>query len=218
MSRAIVIVAAAGLILAAAVAEGLRSNRWSVGDDVQMAAERLARIPAEVRDWVGADWPLDPKVVRAAEATGSVSRTYTRRRDGETVSVLLLCGPPGPIGAHTPDVCYGGWGYRGAGRPTIRYLLAADGPDSFWTARFEKPDGSDVPLRVYWAWGVEGRWHASDSPRTQFAWRPVLDKLYVARRLTGAATAAAPTAGEPDEVIEAFLRDFLPVVRVILAS
>jgi hypothetical protein len=209
MPRGLVIVLGAVLVAGVAAVEGLRSNRWGPSADMQAAVARLDRVPAGFGDWEGVDKPLDRKVVEVAEAQGIVSRHYTNRKTGASVSVLILCGSPGPIGAHTPDVCYGGLGYECVGVPVARQVAVGDGSATFWTARFEKTDRGAESLRVYWAWGVDGGWEAADDPRTRFALQPALYKLYVVERET-AENADDPAAPE-------FLAEFLPLVKTALA-
>ena len=214
LPRGLVILIAAALIVTFAAVEGIRSNRWGAGDDQRAAAARLERIPARFGDWTSSEVPIEPKILKIAEADGAVSRLYTNRKTGERFTVLLLCGPSGPIGAHTPDICYGGLGYRCVGKPVPQRVVIGTEATSFWTARFEKPTPSDEPLRIFWAWGVDGTWKASTAPRTEFALRNSLYKLYVvtperAERST-TATAVDATVG--------FLKEFLPLVRQALAS
>jgi hypothetical protein len=215
MPRGLVIALAAGLVVAVAVFEGLRSNRWGASGDLRAASARLERIPREFGEWVGTDSQLDRKIVEIAEAVGYLNRSYVSRKTGERFDVLILCGPSGPIGAHTPDVCYGGLGYKCVGKPTPRRVVIGDGAASFWAARFEKATPTDDPLRVYWAWSTAGDWEAAASPRTEYALEAALYKLNVARRETAADRARAPGAPDPDE---AFLAEFLPVVKKALTD
>lgn len=210
MPRGLVIALAAVVVAGVAVVEGLRSNRWGPSDDMKAAVARLERVPREVGEWVGADDPLDRKVIERAEAAGIVSRRYTNRKTGQQVSVLLLCGPSGPIGAHTPDICYGGLGYECVGQPIPTRVTFPSGGANFWTARFEKTTQRQSAIRVYWAWGADGDWEASANPRTDFALRTVLYKLYVAQ--PESPTASSATAG-PAEV---FMAEFLPPVKAAL--
>src|SRR5438128_10236537 len=105
MPRGLVIALAAGLVIAVAVFEGMRSNRWGASEDMKAAAAKLERIPREFGEWIGTDSQLDRKIVDMAEAVGYLNRGYVNRKTGERFDVLLLCGPSGAIGAHTPDVC-----------------------------------------------------------------------------------------------------------------
>lgn len=210
MPRGLVILLAAAVVVAVAVIEGIRSNRWGSSEDIQTATARLERVPQSFGDWVGTEAPLDPKIVRVAEATGHVSRVYVNRKTGARIDVLLLCGPSGPIGAHTPDVCYSGLGYamRGAASP-VR-IDWAGGSANFWAARFEKTDGA---LRVLWAWGVDGNWEASRNPRADFALRTALYKLYVVQTDNRMDRERQPGTDNLKE----FLIEFLPLVKLALS-
>jgi hypothetical protein len=215
MPRGLVIALAAGLVVAVAVFEGLRSNRWGASADLQVAAAKLERIPREFGEWVGTDSQLDRKVVDMAEAVGYVNRSYVSRKTQERFDVLLLCGASGPIGAHTPDVCYGGLGYKCVGKPTPKRVVIGNGASSFWTARFEKATPTDDPLRVFWGWSIAGDWEAAESPRTAYALTGALYKMNVARRESAADRARSPDTPDPDE---AFLTEFLPVVKKALTE
>jgi hypothetical protein len=74
----------------------------------------------------------------------------------------------------------------------------------------------EPPLRVCWAWGTDGDWQASASPRTDFALRGALYKLYVVRH-EARTPEGAPASTVPD-VIHEFLTDFLPEVKKALAA
>jgi hypothetical protein len=208
--------AVAGLV-AAAVVERVTSAATS--GDVRAAAARLDAVPAAFGDWTSAEQPMDEKVMKVAEAAGSVSRAYTNRKTGAQVGVLLLCGPTGPIGAHTPDVCYAGNGFEMSGGPQKKALAAPGGATAtYWSVTFEKkPPATDPPLRVCWAWGADGDdWQASANPRTDFALRRALYKLYVVRP-EPRTPPGTPTAADPDPIHE-FLTAFLPEVRKALAA
>ena len=214
MPRWLVIALAVTGIAAAAVVDRLTSGTAS--GDVQEAAARLARVPAEFGDWTSTENPMDEKVLRVAEAAGHVSRTYTNRKNSSRVSVLLLCGPPGPIGAHEPKYCYAGSGFEMSGQPQKRAVTADGTGTTYWTVLFEKPPpAAEVQQRVCWMWGLDGNWSASDNPRSEFALRRALYKLYVSRGEVKSAGAAG--AGAPDPVHE-FLTAFLPEVKRALAA
>jgi hypothetical protein len=214
----IVLVAVAGLGAAAAV-EGVFSNRWGSAADPRLAAERLGRVPAAFGDWTSTELPQDPKVIRIAEATGHVSRQYANPKKGLAVNVLMLCGPTGPIGAHTPEVCYAGSGHEMIGRPQKKALGLPGGIGAtYWTARFEKKGAFERPLRVGWMWGAGGDWVAAADPRTEFALRGALYKLYVQYSEPPAPGPAAPAGSAAPDPIDAFLTDFLPEVKKALAG
>jgi hypothetical protein len=216
MPRWLVIVLAVSGLAAAAVVERLTSGVAS--GDVKEAAARLDKIPAEFGDWTSTENPLEDKVLRVAEAAGSVSRTYANRKNGSRMNVLLLCGPTGPIGAHEPKYCYAGNGFEMSGQPQKVAVAAPEGTGAtYWSVLFEKKaPTTEVPLRVCWMWGLDGEWRASDNPRSDFALRRALYKLYVSRSepkgLAGGTSAAAP------DPIHEFLIAFLPEVRKALAT
>lgn len=215
MRRWLVIgVAAAGLI-AAAVVEFATSDAGS--GDVRAAAAKVGAVPTAFGDWTSTESPLDEKVLKVAEAAGHVSRTYASRKNKAQVGVLLLCGPTGPIGAHTPEVCYASSGYAMNGQPQKMTAVLPDGTTAaYWSVRFEKkPPATDPPLRVCWMWGTGGDWNASDNPRTDFALHGALYKLYVQRPEARTPEGAAPGAPDP---IPAFLTAFLPEVKKALGQ
>ena len=119
----------------------------------------------------------------------------------EIESTYFSCADPaGPIGAHTPDVCYGGLGYSCKGKPARKGIaFANDGHSSFWTARFEKVSNTEEPLRVYWAWSTNGDWQAASNPRSDFALKGALYKLYVVR--SDNPTSAEDRASKPGTVL-----------------
>lgn len=205
----VVVLAVAGLA-GAAVFDRLTSGVES--GDVKEAAGRLDRVPREFGDWTGTDLPIEDKVLRVAEAAGCVSRVYTSRKNGAAVSVLMLCGPTGPIGAHEPKYCYAGNGYEENGPKAKRAATAADGTAAtYWTVQFaKKPPTADVPLRVCWMWGLDGNWSASDSPRSEFALKRALYKLYVVR------AEPKPLAKDEADPIHEFLLSFLPEAKKAL--
>jgi hypothetical protein len=215
----VLLVAVAGLVAAAAV-EGVFSNRWGNSEDVRAAAAKLDRVPAAFGDWTSTELPQDPKVIHVAEAAGYVSRLYTNPKKRLSVSALMLCGPTGPIGAHTPEVCYAGNGFAMSGQPQKKtVVLPGNATATYWTARFEKKAAFEAPLRVGWMWGTDGDWVAASDPRTDFALRGALYKLYVVHSEPpspgGSATASAAAAPDP---IDVFLVDFLPEVKKALAG
>lgn len=208
--RPVLIGAALALLVAAAVFEGSRTGRWGTSDDLKEASARLATVPIQVGPWVGTDLPMEQKVIDRAEATAVVSRVYKNATSGAEVSVLLLCGPAGPIGAHTPDICYAGLGYKMAGTQERKPAPLPDGTTStYWSGRFAK--AADGPaLQVCWAWCTDGNWDATDDPRLAYANRTGLYKLYATRGLPAGAAAG------PD-VIQDFLTAFLPEVKKALS-
>ncbi|QDU20067.1 hypothetical protein ETAA1_20100 [Urbifossiella limnaea] len=200
----LVVIVLGGLV-AAAVFEGVLSNRWGVPEDLKAAAARLDRVPPAFGDWTSVEVPVDRKILERAEAVGSVSRVYRNQKSGSSVTVMVLCGPTGPIASHTPDVCYAGLGYKMQGGEVKKTL----GDATYWTARFDKGD-ADPGLEVNWAWGADGTWHAAATPRLDFTGHAYLYKIYATRSLAAAGTAQT---GDP---VHELLTEFLPVLRTAL--
>jgi len=209
MPRFLLIIVAVVVLAAAAIVEGTLSNRWS-SEDLAAEAVKLNNVPSAFDDWTTTENPIDPLILKRAEAVSSVSRTYENTGNHSRISVLMLCGPSGPIGAHTPDICYAGLGYQMIGHE-IRNRV---GDSQYWSGRFEKPNG-DSAMKVSWAWSVDGHWVAAENPRVEFAGRKGLYKLYTARALTVAERDNSPAGDDPTAL---FLTEFLPEVKKALAN
>jgi hypothetical protein len=196
------------------VAEGIWAGRWSPSDDLDRAAARVADVPRVVGEWEGTDRELDAREVQVGRLRGHLMRTYTHRQTGESVAVMVLCGQPGPIAAHTPDVCFQGQGMTMAGQPARRPIPAAGATPAgeFWAARFDRPGGGvDGSSLAVWGWSVGTGWEAAESPRVRYARSRFLYKLYVIRALT-----VPGQPGADDHVLTGFLADFLPAAQVAL--
>lgn len=104
-----------GIVIAfAAIGAYQQATRITVAETSTVdVANRFARLPMEIAGWTGTNTTLDEKQLRVSEAQAYFSRRYTK--NGQTVAVLILLGEPGPLGAHTPDVCYGASGHRQLG-------------------------------------------------------------------------------------------------------
>ncbi|AMV23491.1 hypothetical protein VT84_03715 [Gemmata sp. SH-PL17] len=203
----VIVLAVAGLA-GAAIVEGTRSNRWGPSEDVRAASEKLTGIPTNFGNWTSSEYQMSDKVLKVAEATGHLSRIYKHRKTGAEFSVLILCGPSGPIGAHTPEACYAGSGYTMAGEPQKKAVALPDqSPATYWSARFDKMAPPAESQRVCWMWGLGGDWEASTNVR--FGWQSALYKMYVTR--------PGPDATSAHDPIHEFLTDFLPEVKKALA-
>ena len=214
MSRLLPVLAGMVALLAYGLAEGYWTNRWTSSAALASAAERLRNVPSRVEGWDAEEQELDPRQAKQGEIFASVLRTYKHLATGEAVRVLLLCGRPGPISVHTPQVCLGGAGYALV-RPAAREKPDPSEADEFWAGRFwRRGQAGTDNMEVYWSWNARGSWVASDGPRLAFAREKVLYKLYVFRPLN---VAAEPDGkGDPAEEqaspVPAFLKAFLPQV------
>jgi hypothetical protein len=176
----------------------------SDSEQLDAAADRVALVPTVVGDWQGREETAEE---RAFEQTGAKSywmRSYVNQKSKASVLVILMCGRPGKMSVHTPEVCYSGAGYEMRDQPVACEINDAQ----FWSAQFTKKSGQ---LRLYWAWNSRGDWQASSAPRWQFRGEPFLYKLYVSRE-TNAQTAGTP---QTDPTAE-FLRVFVPELKQTL--
>lgn len=212
MKRFLPLLAGAALVLASGVLHGVRTERWGPAAATAAAVGRLPELPLHLGDWRGEAIETDPARFRAAGCAGYLARRYVRERDGRGVALLLLCGHPGSIAVHTPELCYPMQGYDLLAAP--RSATVADGPGRsgvFRVADFAPPDAATRPgLRIFWSWSDGGGWQTPANPRLAFALTPVLYKLYVIRPLTSTSDAADPTAVD-------FLNALLPEVDKVVA-
>lgn len=214
MRRLLPYLAAIGLILGSGAVSGVWTERWRPSSAIQEAVARLEKVPMNVGDWQGRPSELDRRQLEAGNISGHLLRTYVNRKTGEELTTLVVCGRPGPISVHTPDICYQGAGYA-LERSPERVTVAADGSagaGEFFRGDFLKTTGA-VPsgLRILWSWNGGGGWRAAENPRLAHAASGALYKLYVVRQFSG----GGPTRVGDDVGIE-FLRAWLPAADAAL--
>lgn len=207
MRRAVLLIAAVVVLVAAGVAYGLRTDRWGPSANLTAAADRVAGLPDKFGDWEGAPLELDPRQVEEAHVTGITARKYTHKYTRAETVVLVITGRPGPVSVHTPDVCYSTAGFV----PGPNEVRPLPGGGKAWTAEFTKPGPPPESLRIYWTWSTGGEWLAPTAQRTAFARAPVLHKLYVIRPV-----AARAEPGEDADEVE-FMTQLLADLRARVA-
>jgi hypothetical protein len=209
MSRALAALTVFLAVATSGVVHGVWTYRWSAPAALQRATARMADLPMTLGDWDGQPGELDARQLAVADVSGHLLRRYVNRRSGAVVTVMLLCGRPGPVSVHRPEVCYGGAGYELAG-PMAKHPAPAEAGE-FWACRFQKfRAGVPEHLRVLYAWSATGKWEASESPRTAFARSAALYKLYVIREM---ARENEPLEEDPSV---AFLRALVPALQKAL--
>ena len=206
---------AIAVILGSGYVHGLWSFRWTAASELKTAAEKMTKVPKVIGDWTGEDSTLDQRQATIGRIYASVSRHYKNSKTGQSITILLLCGRPGPIAVHTPDVCYSGSGYEVAAdrtKESVDYGMAA--PAQFWSLKVHKLDPTRPERMVIdYGWFSQGKWSAPGSDaRFEFAGRAVLYKLYVIREQT-----RADERGAFDPTVE-FLKEFLPSLQEVLGS
>jgi hypothetical protein len=206
MMRYLTLLAAAGLVAGAAVVHGKRTERWGPSIDVLTAAARVNDVPMTIGEWEATSEELNPRHLKAAGVAGYISRRYVHRHTKTEISVLVLCGSPGPISLHSPEICFPSSGFGESGsREKRSFPTTAGASNDLFVARFIKNGTAPESLLVYWAWKANGPWTAPDGdPRTAFLNVPALYKLYIVH---GVARSNGPVE---DETCEEFLRLLLP--------
>jgi hypothetical protein len=208
------IVGIALLVLAGAGAYELRARTARVDPAAAAAIQaRMDAIPKTIGDWIGEDRDYDARQQDRTGSFAALHRMYRNAKTNETVAVLILAGPAQEIGAHDPNRCYVGAGYRPVGAAVRKSAPEGtlDGPCGYWIARFDTDTFPAASLQVLWAWSTDGRWIASDNARYDFVREPALYKIYISRRIT------AVDADEVDPT-ERLVTEFFPAVRTGLAA
>jgi hypothetical protein len=208
MMRFVPVLVGAAVVAASAVDTGWQSGRWSKLEDLSVAAERLQHVKTDIGDWRSENRELDAKMLKKAGVEGNVSRLYVNRKTGARVQMLLICGRPGPISVHEPDVCYTSAGYERIGE----LQKVTVGNNEFKAGKYEKGLPQPDALRILWGWTVDGNWSAPDNPRWAFGrGTNSLFKLYVIRQ-----SGLDEGADSKDSSIE-FLEVLLPELKRCLA-
>jgi hypothetical protein len=99
------------LVVAYGLLAGHWTNRWQSSAELERATARLRAIPSVIGDWHGEDQQMDPKAEQIAGIDGYVMRHYQHKDPREAVTLLIVCGRPGPVALHPPTVCFETQGY-----------------------------------------------------------------------------------------------------------
>jgi Protein of unknown function (DUF3485) len=203
MARILMLAIVAMVLLADGYLCGHWSGRW--GDSQRVAADSLAQLPLVIGEWQGERLEFDPRIAKSAGFGGYLLRRYENQRTRATVTMLLASGRPGPLGVHTPEVCYAGAGFAQAGASTRGNVdrLTNETPAEFLQGKFvRKNQVQTEELRVVWTWNKNGTWLCPDNPRWTLTGVPVVYKLYVCQALV-------PGSEDGNNCVD-FLRDALP--------
>jgi Protein of unknown function (DUF3485) len=180
------------IILATGVVHGILTDRWGLSNEPASSAAKLATVPTEIGEWKSEPLPdLDEQTLTVGEIAGYLNRSFVNSRTGARLSVLIVCGRPGPISQHSPEVCMGGEGFEVTKKEIDTKFPSAELPDApqFWAGVFKKTDVASTGAfrRVFWAWSTDdGVWTAPEHPRTKFAGKKALYKLYIVHPMNNA--------------------------------
>lgn len=219
MSRIVPLAVAIVLVVCTGVVSGIWTGRWIPSRVIEQAAARLENVPLKIGDWEGKAEPFNVQDYASAGIRGGVVRRYHNIQTGDEMTLMIVCGKPGPISVHKPEDCYPSVGYEIlSDRVPTPVQPGQDQPRSqFWTWHMGKLDGA-VPrlLDVTYAWSTDGTWQAPErDPRFVFASSPVLFKIYVVHEVPPSAGAAEPPRGplaEDDPTVQ-FLKVTIPELR-----
>jgi hypothetical protein len=180
-SGLIAVVAAVLLVVGVTALQGMWTDRWSgrnVAADLKQAADRLENgFPKTFGGWEFVqELPSDPRQLELAGAVGHISRLFANKETGAKVSVFIVCATPHDASGHTPDRCYPGAGFEIAEAEHRQSIPLEDGRTAeTFTGTFRK---TGQTLRVFWTYGVDGRWIAPQIARIDLAGTSAVYKLY----------------------------------------
>lgn len=214
MRRNLPILMAIAIVVASGFVHAFWTNRWGTSEELQLAAERLKDVPLKFGEWTGVEEEFDVKEYARAGIVGGQFRRYQNSRTGAVVSTLIVCGQPGPISVHRPEICYAGAGYDQLAATDQTTVDQGPGtePGGFFWLRMKKQN-TVIPefLGIHYAWSPSGDWQAPDrDPRLVFGSEPFLYKLYVVLPL-------GTPEGKPEaKMARGFLSEFVPELRQAL--
>jgi hypothetical protein len=212
----LVVVSLVGDRLCRSAASGVNQE-----EQLRIASEAVGKIPESFGRWrMTASEPVDDDVVRMLQCRAHQSRVYVDDETGEKLSFILFVGPPGPLVAHTPDICYSSAAFEIA-ENTESEVVRGEGnqADTFNRIEFRSKSVSGEKQEVYYGWRrPAGHWEAPESPRLSLAGSPLLYKVQVAS-IDGAKPSSSTEDAEPvASVNRRFLADLLPVLDSILQN
>ncbi|CAN5368465.1 hypothetical protein BH11PLA2_BH11PLA2_23740 [soil metagenome] len=201
-------------LVALGVSDAVRASRLTALQNDGSIQTKLDTIPMNFSGWTGEAIPVTEAQVKRSTAIARFQRVYTRGGNKPAqVTVLLLAGVSGELGAHDPERCFGGVGYKANGIRNRKYSIDEGVTHSLWSLRLDTETLPAGSIEVAWGWTAEGHWQASEDARFEFAGRNLLYKLYVTRRLPS----SDAKTNEPDPTVE-FLNDFAPLARIAIAG
>jgi hypothetical protein len=185
---------------------GSMTNSWKLSPRSRVASQRLQSLPAkDFGNWrLVQENEFPPAVLSILEQPTYFSRTYQHSQTGDTISVAVLVGQPGPVSVHTPEICYSSRDYKVAGERQRHETVAADGRrHEFWKLSFDTNQADALPLDVMYGWSTGTVWEATEQPRYSFGGLSHLYKLQLA--------ASVAERRDPDDFdpLQDFLAGFL---------
>jgi len=169
--------------IAAGIVHGRMTNSWKLSPTSRIAAERLKTVlPEDFGNWrFNRETEFAPDVLKILEQPAYFSRSYQHAQTGDTITVAVIVGQPGPVSVHTPEICYSSRDYTVAGGRTQHEVVAADGRQhTFWKLALDANSVEGMPLEVIYGWTTGTQWEATERPRYAFGGLSHLYKLQLA--------------------------------------
>lgn len=157
LNTVLALLAAATLIVATTLAEGLRDGRWAATGVPGTLA--TLQIPAAIGDWERDEGPT-----ALGGPLQGVEWTYRRQHPERTARVCLFAGSRRALQVHSPQACYPAVSLRSQGEPASLPLPADSIRADAWRACFwrEEPAGRR-PLIAVWTTRAGGSWTTADA-------------------------------------------------------
>ncbi|HBT76398.1 MAG TPA: hypothetical protein DEB39_05615 [Planctomycetaceae bacterium] len=208
------------LIASITLYSGNISGRWFAVSGLAEASERLRELPMTLGNWEAKEnRELTAEETTALKIAGNyLYRIYEHKLTGDSVSFILMVGPPGRLGVHTPEKCFGGQDYvKDEQRQVADFPIeqVADGQsldgrartDRLWKVMFRNAVQPNLAIVFYYGLNAGDGWRASEHPRSEFQGHRFIYKLQVQSYAS-----ADPEEGESDAVAE-FFKEALPLIR-----
>jgi hypothetical protein len=210
MGKQLIPITIAVLIIGAgALYQGRITDRWIPQNSelLQTFTARLANVPPDFDNWASVETPLEDKEFKATNCTGYISRLYSNNTSSAGVSVYLVVGTARHITIHTPDWCMVGAGWEMESEPQPFNVQVGSDIHEFTTATFSKEDIEGFKRqRIFWSYSDDGNWLGPPWPKTYFAGKPALCKIYLSTDI-----------GAQDQLADSpsieFAKTFLPILN-----
>jgi hypothetical protein len=161
------------------------TGRWKPLPELDQYVDQLNKLDVSIPDWISTEAPLeDADSLGTAGIRGFSSKTYRYRPTGASFTTLIVCGRPGPISVHTPDVCYRSSGFTPTTEPSL-VTIGEPGTRTLtlWNLQVAPPASraGAADLVIYWTWIGQKGINSPSNARLAFSGMPALYKLYFVR-------------------------------------
>jgi hypothetical protein len=190
--------------------QGSLSDRWGPRPSAEIAADSLRRFPpSDVGNWrVRREVPLAPDAAQMLQSPAHIVRVYEHQQTGDSITVMVLLGPPGPIAVHTPEICYSSRDYTVDGERRVYSVKGASGGEhTLWDLALKANNLEGQSLRVLYGWSSGTHWEAARYARFAYGGLPHLYKLQLA-----IPTSSISKSGDFDPAQD-FLANFIPQLQ-----